>query len=274
MSLFGDTWRTVWAFVRRDAAVEATHRGALLAQFSGVIFWSVFFILAARLVDDVSAGTMQRYNANFAAFVLVGIAFGGYLQAGLVSFPQRLREAQLAGTFEATLMSTARAEVSIFGAGVWDHVVTTLRVCAYLLAGALFVGLDLRAANIAGCLVVLALALVAFDSLGLMGAALVLLLRRGVSLAPVIATLAALFSGVYFPLEALPPAAQLAALLLPSTHALYGIRLALLRGAGWSELWQPIAALLCFDVVLVPLALLALRRSLWLALREGTLGHY
>jgi ABC-2 type transport system permease protein len=138
----------------------------------------------------------------------------------------------------------------------------------------LFIGLDLRGANVAGCLVVLVLAIISFDSLGLVGAALVLLLRRGVSLAPVIATMAALFSGVYFPLEALPPAVQRAALLLPSTHALYGIRLALLRGAGWSELWPPIAALVWFDVLLVPLALVALRFALRLALREGTLGQY
>ena len=222
MSALSATLRTVWAFVRRDAAVEATHRGALLAQFSGVIFWSVFFVAAARLVDDVAVGTVERYEASFAVFALVGIAFGGYLQAGLVSFPQRLREAQLAGTFEATLMSTARAEVTIFGAGVWDHIVTTLRAGAYLLAGVLFIGLDLSGANVAGCLVVLVLAIISFDALGLVGAALVLLLRRGVSLAPVIATMAALFSGVYFPIEALPPAVQRAALLLPSTHALYG----------------------------------------------------
>ena len=265
---------TLWAFLKRDAAVEASYRLSPLLQFGGVLFWIVLLSAAGRLVGEAARDILQRYGAGYASFALLGVAFGGYMQTGMIIFPQRLREAQLAGTLEATLMSPIAPATFVVAAGLWDHLLTTVRVLLYLACGALFFALDLRAANILGALVVLLLAIVAFDALGIVGAGLVLMARRGVSLAPLLSTVASLLSGVYFPVELLPPGAQTLALFLPSTHALYGLRLALLRGASWAELLPSIGALVLFDLLLAPLSLLLLRVAVRRALAEGTLGQY
>ncbi|HEX9373939.1 MAG TPA: ABC transporter permease [Roseiflexaceae bacterium] len=266
--------RTLWVFLKRDAAIEASYRAALLAQLSGVVFWVAFFGAAGQLVGGTATGLLARYGGSYANFALLGVAFGGYLQTGLISFPQRLREAQLMGTLEATLMSPVAPATFVLGVGLWDHVITSVRVLVYLLCGALFFALDLRQANLAGTLAVLALAIVAFDALGMISAGLVLVAQRGLSIAPLLATITGLLSGVYFPIELLPPAVRSLALLLPSTHALIGLRLALLRGAAWAELLPSIGALALFDILLVPCAALTVRWAMRHALTQGTLGHY
>lgn len=266
--------RTLWAFLKRDAAIEATYRAALLAQFGGVVFWVVFFAAASRLVGGAATGALARYGGNYASFALLGVAFGGYLQTGLISFPQRLREAQLIGTLEATLMSPASPMAFIAALGLWDHIITSGRVLAYLACGALFFALDLRQANLIGALAVLIPAILAFDALGMISAGLVLTVQRGASLAPLLATVAGLLSGVYFPIEVLPPGVQTLTLLLPSTHALLGLRLALLRGASWGELLPSIGALALFDLLLLPCSALVVRWAVRRALTQGTLGQY
>jgi ABC-type multidrug transport system permease subunit len=266
--------RTLWVFLKRDAAIEASYQAAFLARFSSVLFWVVFFAAAGRLLGAAAGDITRRYGGSYTGFVLLGVAFGTYLQSGVTAFPQRLREAQLAGTVEATLMSPVSPVAFVVALGLWDHIVTTIQVAAYLLCGVLFLALDMRGANIPGALAVLALGIVAFDALGIIGAGLVLVTRRGVTLAPLLAIAAGLLSGVYFPVEVLPPGARALAMLLPSTHALAGLRLALLGGAGWPDLLPSIGALALFDLVFAPGSLLAFHWATRYALRAGTLGQY
>jgi ABC-2 type transport system permease protein len=266
--------RTLWAFLKRDAAIEASYRAAFFARFSVVLFWVVFFALAGRLLGDSASEAVRHYGGSYASFALLGVALAGYMQSGVVAFPQRLREAQLAGTIEATLMSPASPVMFVVALGMWDQVVTTIQVVAYLLCGQLFLALDMQGANVLGALAVVTLAIIAFGALGIVGAGLMLVTRKGVSLAPLLALIAELLSGVYFPVEVLPPGMQGLATLLPSTHALNGVRLALLRGASWAELLPSLGALALFDIVLVPVGLLVFGWALRHALTEGTLGQY
>jgi ABC-2 type transport system permease protein len=266
--------RTCWAFLKRDAAIEASYRAALLAQLGSVVFWVVFFGAAAQLIDTTASGPLARYGGSYVNFALLGVAFGGYLQTGLITYPQRLRDAQLAGTLEAVVMSPVSPVQFVAAIGLWDHIITSVRLVAYLLCATLFFALDLRQANLGGGLVVLILAIIAFDSLGLISAALVLVVQRGVSLAPLVATVAGLVSGMFFPIELLPRGVQTLALFLPSTHALIGLRLALLSGAAWLELLPAIGALVVFNIFLVPIGVLSVRWAIRRALVEGTLGQY
>jgi ABC-2 type transport system permease protein len=238
------------------------------------LFWIVFFAAAGQLLNGAADSLTRRYGGGYTAFALLGVAFGSYLQSGVTTFPQRLREAQLAGTVEATLMAPVSPVMFVIAIGLWDHIITTIQVAAYLLCGGLFLALDLWKANIPGALAVLALAIVAFDALGVIGAGLVLVTRRGFSLAPLVALAASLLSGVYFPVEVLPRGIQTLAVLLPSTHALAGLRLAVLGGAGWPELLPSLGALALFDLLFAPFSLLMFHQATRYALKTGTLGQY
>jgi ABC-2 type transport system permease protein len=266
--------RMLWSLLKRDAAIEASYRLALIGQLGGVLFWVPLLLALARLGGTDPIAIAPRYGSTYATFALLGVAFGGYLQSGLIIFPQRLRETQLAGTLEATLLSPLSPSLYVIALGLWDHVLTTLRMLIYLLCGTLFFGIDLGHANLLGALVVLALAIIAFDTLGVAAAGLVLVAQRGVSLAPLLAMVTSLLSGVYFPVEVLPRPLQQVTLLLPGTYALSALRLALVRGAGWQELLPSIGALVAFDLVLVPCSLPVIGQAFRYSQARGSLGQY
>ena len=52
------------------------------------------------------------------------------------------------------------------------------------------------------------------------------------------------------------------------------MRLALLQGAGLTELWNDILALVIFSVLLLPLSLLVFGYAVRLARIDGSLTHY
>lgn len=71
-----------------------------------------------------------------------------------------------------------------------------------------------------------------------------------------------MLSGFMFPFRGMPQWAQLLGELFPLTHFLRVIRAVMLKGAGMSEISQPVAALTLFVVFFALLALLRFRRTL------------
>jgi ABC-2 type transport system permease protein len=260
--------------LKYDAAIERSYRLMFVSQLGAVVFWIALLLALRRLNLNTAVSGLARYGGDYAHFAVLGVAFSSYLQAGLIVFPQRLRAAQLAGTIETTFMAPVGSFLFVLALGVWDHVVATIRMLAYLLAGVLLLGLDLSGANIAAALLVLLLAVVAFDTLGIISAGIVLVTQRGAGLAPLLAMAASLLSGVYFPVEVLPHPIQTIAMLLPSTYALSTLRLALLGNAGWAEIFPALLALAIFNIVLFPCSLLTVRLAFRHALSAGTLGQY
>ena len=266
--------RLAWAFFKRDALIVLSYRASLVAGLLGNLFILVVFYFIGQLIDSAASPALAPYGGNYLAFMLIGVALTDCVGVSLTTFAGHIREGQLTGTLEATLMSPASPVAFVAALGLWDHIITSGRVLVYLGCGALFFTLDLRHANIGGALAVLVPAIVAFDALGMIGAGLVLVVQRGASFAPLLATVAGLLSGVYFPVEVLPAGVQWLALLLPSTHALVGLRLALLRGAAWADLLPSIGALALFDLLLLPCSMLVVRWAVRRALVRGTLGQY
>ncbi len=72
----------------------------------------------------------------------------------------------------------------------------------------------------------------------------------------------------------MPPALRFVAYLLPLSHALEGLRFALMRGESLAELWRFIVILVAFDALLLPAGRLAFRAGLDRVRRAGALGHY
>ena len=78
---------------------------------------------------------------------------------------------------------------------------------------------------------------------------------------------------MFFPVELLPPALQVAALALPITHSLEALRATLLAGAGLSQVAPQVAVLAVFALVGLPLAMMFFGAAVQWGKRTGTLGH-
>lgn len=262
------------AFLIRDFQNEASYRFAFLMTIGGVIFRSLLFFFLSEFIGVIADPFLGEYEGDYFSFVIIGIALGGYFGVGLTGFSSALRQAQVTGTLEATMMTPTPISLVIIGSALWSYTYTTFRVFVYLLFGVLFLTLDLSRANIPAALLILALSIIAFASMGIMAASVIMVIKRGDPVSGVLSNTANLLGGVFYPVAILPAGLQLFSYLLPLTYALHGMRLAMLNGAGWAELSPDILALLLFCVLLAPLSLLLFRWAVERARAEGTLAHY
>jgi ABC-2 type transport system permease protein len=69
-------------------------------------------------------------------------------------------------------------------------------------------------------------------------------------------------SGLLFPIEGMPPAAQLLAGLIPLTYYLRVVRGIILKGTGLAYLWPNLLPLAAFGAVVFTLAVLRFRKQL------------
>lgn len=114
----------------------------------------------------------------------------------------------------------------------------------------------------------------AFAALGVLSAAVVLLVKRGNPLATLIGMVGAVTGGAYAPVDTFPGWLQTVATVNPVTYALDAWRGALLLGAGPGDVLGDVVVLAAVAAVLSPLAWWALARSIDVARRDGTLGTY
>jgi ABC-2 type transport system permease protein len=272
--------RAALAFLARDLLIEASYPVALALQVAGVLFSATLFYFLAQAVGGAASPYLAAYGGDYFAFVLIGLAFAGYLAVGLQAFGRALREAQLTGTLEALLMTPAPVATILVGPALGSYLLTTLRVGLYLLAGALLFGLrlgGLDAAGLALALAALVLAVLAFSGLGILAASFVMLFKRGEPATLLVLNGINLLGGVYFPVEVFAERAPWLlplANLLPLTYALRALRLALLGRATPAALWPDLAALAVFAAVLLPAGLLAFRWAVARARIDGSFTHY
>lgn len=268
--------RILWAFFVRDLKLAASYRLQLFVQVAGVLSLSFTFFFLGLMVAGVEGQipSLQRYGGGYFGFALIGLAFSTYLDAALRSFAQALRQAQLTGTLEAMLATRARLGWIVAGSALYTLFFTTLRVIGFLVVGVVVFRLPLDGARWGTALVVLALTVSTTLVLGIVAAGFVVRFQQGDPITAGIAGLSWLLSGVVYPKEVLPPEVQSLAYLLPMTHSLEAMRLALLGGAGPDAVGGALLYLGAFTALGLPLALLWFRAMVRGAKRAGALGRY
>jgi ABC-2 type transport system permease protein len=263
-----------WAFLVRDFHSEASYRLAFIFQFFSVFVSILAFYFVGKMFGTAATPYLKPYGGDYFAYVLLGIAFSGYFSVGLSGFSDRLRQAQTTGTLEAMLSTPTRLSTLVLSSAQWNYLMTTLRVFLYLLVGGLFLGVDLSQGNYAAAGLILILSIISFASLGIMATGIIMVVKRGNPITWIFGTTTTLLGGVYYPVTVMPDWLQKIANLIPVTYALRSMRLALLIGAPWADLWKDILVLGGFAVILLPLSLFAFQFAVRIARRDGSLTHY
>ena len=262
------------AFLRRDLSQALSYRLSFLMQLGGIIFSVAIFYFLSLLFGTAVSPQLEVYGGDYFSFVLIGLAFSGFLGLSLSNFAASIREGQMMGTLEIMLLSPTRLSAILLSSSLWAYLLTTLRVVVYLLVGSLVFGAGLGHANIISALLVMLLSIASFSGIGIMSAALVLMIKKGDPVAWLLGGASSLLAGVYYPISVLPDWLEPLSHILPLTYALDAMRLAVLQGYSLYELRFDILILLGFTVILTPLAFLIFRRALKRAKMEGSLIQY
>ena len=178
------------------------------------------------------------------------------------------------GTLEAVLFPPLRPATLAVGFSLWGILYASGEMAGYLSFGAILLGAPVGNANVISVAVILFLAVVSFNSLGLLAASVIVVFKRGNPVAWVFQGAAGLLGGVYFPVEVLPDWLQALSALIPVTYAVRGLQLAVYQGASLPSLSGEILPLAFLSVVLLPLGLFSFAASIRRAKREGSLAHY
>jgi ABC-2 type transport system permease protein len=120
----------------------------------------------------------------------------------------------------------------------------------------------------------LGLSVIAFASIGIIAASVIMVIKRGDPVTTLIAAVSALVGGVYYPVEVLPPWLQIFSYLVPITYALRVMRYSLLVGASAGDVAVDLLVLVGFCLLFFPLSLLMFRKAVDVARRDGSLAQY
>lgn len=266
--------RLAWAFFLRDAKIAMSYRVSFLVSLLGNLLVLAVFFFIGKTIGLENIPALQSYGGNFFAFLLIGIALTDCVGVSLTAFAQQIREGQMTGTLEITLLSPVSLPIILIYSSLWGYFFSAVRLLLYLVAGVIVYGVDLSKANVPAGMVIFLLTVLAFMGVGILWASIVLLVKRGDSIMMVFSYLVILTSGVLFPASVLPGWLSKLSVLSPLTHALSGMRSALLQGAGLSSLLPVVGILLLFSGVFLTLGITSFQYAVNLARRAGSLAEY
>jgi ABC-2 type transport system permease protein len=266
MSITGLLDKTV-VIVRRDVLTAMRYRTGFVLGGAGAITELAAFYYLSRAVGP----GFRPEGVEYFSFLLVGTGFYTFLLMGVHAFLQTVQEAQQTGTLEVLMTTSTSPPVLVFLSAMSAFAANTVTLAFYLIAGVGF-GAPLRP-NVVSSLAVFALSVVVAAAIGLLAAALQLAVQKGSAVVWVLGSVWFL-TGTLFPVQTLPKVLRDLAQLIPITHSLEGMRLALLEGASLSGVGHELMILASFALVLVPCSLLVFSWTLRRARLEGTLSFY
>jgi ABC-2 type transport system permease protein len=252
-----------WTSYKTDMTL--TILGWLLPVFT------YFFI--GEMIDAATAPHIQPYG-DYGHFMLVGVAFQGFILSAFTTFTHVIRNEQRWGTLEFMLLSPTRISTVLVLSGTWSFVINSLNTVVVLLVGTFLLGITYPDANIFSAAVVLLLVVVSSMGIGMISAGIIMVVKRGDPVAFFFNSLTYLLAGVLFPVQILPAWIRWFSNLIPLTHGLQGLRLALIKGYGLTQLSGEITTLLLFCLVLLPLGMYCFSLGFDRARDDGSLAHY
>jgi ABC-2 type transport system permease protein len=266
--------RKLPAFLRRDALVMLSYRGAFVGDLVFIGVQALVFSFLAQIVDTEQMPTYGGTAATYMEFVMIGVVISTVSMLLLQRVASAMRSEQMMGTLEALLTSPTSPATIQAGSIAFDLMLIPARMAALLVLVAVLFDLDFQLGGIVPAMAVFAAFLPFVWGLGLVAAASVLTFRRGGGLAAAAMSGLALVSGAFFPLALLPGWIQTLAAVNPVAIALDAIREALIGGAGWSEIAPQIRVILPLSALAALCGAAAFRAALAREHRHGTLGLY
>jgi ABC-type multidrug transport system permease subunit len=260
------------AIFRRDARVALSYPGNFALSWLSIGIEVVIAWYISQLIAPSTKFGSGGHVATYFQYLAINSAFLRFQTAALNSFAEAIRDGQLTGTLEVVLATPTTLPVLVLSSGVWSFALTSMQTVVFL-AIAMSFGLNLSHVNGVTAVVFLALTVASTVPLGVLAAALSMVIKKTGPIEWISNSTASLFGGVYLPLASLPFALQAIGWCLPITHALAGFRAAAAGVAVW-QVAHDAVWLLIASVVLTPFSLWLFVRAVNKARVDGTLAMY
>lgn len=266
--------KKLFAFIKKEFLIETSYRFAFLWQIFSILFSILIFYFISRLFGNNASNLLQNYGGDYFSFVLIGLAFSNFLGVGLGSFSGNIRSEQVTGTIESLFLTPVKSSAIVLGLSAWNFCYAVIQVLIYFIFGVVLFGINFNYANLGTSFLIFILTLVSLSSIGIISAGFITIFKRGDPVAWIIGSLFDLLGGVFFPVSLLPQSLQNLSSILPITHSLNAMRLALLQGYTFKMLLPDILFLLVFSIIAFPLSLAFFNYAVKRSKIDGSLSQY
>ncbi len=262
------------SFLKKDFIIESSYKLNFVLTLLNSTFPVISFFFVGKLVEGNDAVGLDRYGGDYFSFALIGIAFTRYFQLAVDTFSNTIKRSQMAGCLEAILSSQTDPKLVVLFSASYSFLSAGIQLFFMFLIGTLFLGFDLTHANVPATAVTLLLSLLTFVSLGIFSAAGTVIFKQGEPIGWLFGAISGLLGGAMFPVDLMPGWLQLVSVLLPITHALDALRLAVLQDHSVLMLSRQLSILALMAVILFPLSLKTFKWAVEKGKKNGTLMQY
>jgi ABC-2 type transport system permease protein len=269
MSDVVSSWHAFMAVMRRDLHVYLSYRIRLVSQVLTALFSLTLFYYVSRLIHL----SVFRSHDSYFGFVVVGLALVSVMYSCFL-IPEFVRQELIAGTFDRMLLSPFGAVRGVIAMTLFPLVLSFTLAVLTLALGCVLFGLRLHWSTVPLSVPVMGLALLAFLPLGLLFAALTVVVKQGSVGTNWVIALMALTGGVYFPTTVLPGWLQVAGKLQPFTPATNVLRHLLVNSPVAASFGASMLKLTAFAAVLLPVSVFVLATAIRVGQRRGTIIEY
>jgi ABC-2 type transport system permease protein len=245
------------------------HRtGFAITAFGLLTELAAFYFLSRAIGPGFRPG-----GVGYFPFLLVGTGVYTFFVMSTQAFLSTVQEAQQTGTMEVLMTTSTPPAQLVILSSVSAFAGNLLKLGIYVAAGAAIFSAPIHP-NVLSSLAVLTFCVAIALAVGIVAATIQITFQKGSALLWLLSSGVWFLSGAMFPIESLPRPLQLVAQAIPLSHAVEGMRMALLKGQSVAAMLPTLVALVAFSVVLLPLALWGLSFSLRRARQDGTLSFY
>jgi ABC-2 type transport system permease protein len=256
----------IYYFMKRDIISFSTYKTNIAILVLTALFGALSF---AYLGSNASVqSVLQYYGTNYTTYLLIGLAFSGYLTQSLTLIQKTINPWAL----EEVLVSPTRLSTFIIGSSLWSFIWSTLVVVVYLAVGVFIFGVSLSV-NVFGTIIIIALGISAFIGFSMIGSGILILTKQGDPVTALITIATSLFGNVLFPPQILPPVLQAISYVLPQYYFFKCIRL-MLTGSTIPMILPDLLILTLMCAIIVPLGYGVYAWCLKTARKNGTLSWF
>jgi len=258
------------ALLKRDLLIGLHYRTGVATTVLGALAELAAFYYLARAVGP----GFRPEGINYFAFLLVGTGFYTFLMLSINAFLRVVQEAQQSGTLEVLMTTATSGPTLVFLSAVSAFAGNAAQLAFYFGAGTLLLDSSFPVPRFPAGALVLLLSIGIAAAIGMLAAALQLATQRGSAVLWAFGSGAWFLTGTLFPVAGLPKPLRFVSEVIPLTHCLTGMRLALLQTGQPSLLAHEITILFAFALTLLPLGTITFSYALRRARQQGTLSFY
>jgi ABC-2 type transport system permease protein len=267
-------WRDIASATRgvlqRDWRIFISYRARFVTQLLSMFFTLTLFYYISRLLTVSAVGSPDDYYA----FVVVGLVILQVLTSTMYSPPVVLQTELVAGTFERILVSPFGPIAGACSMLVFPFMYSLASATVMLVFAYLVFGLPVEWSTAPLAVPVAVLGTFAFSCFGVALVGAMLVFKQAIAGTNWIVALISLVAGLYFPVTLLPDWIEWTSEVQPFTPTVDLLRNVLVGTPLEDPAWQSVLTVVGFTVVLMPLGLWLLKKTVGISRRRGTVLEY